>query len=568
MEHIALYRKYRPRTFEDVLAQKHITDTIINQIESNRISHAYLFHGPRGTGKTSCAKILSRVLNCLNLQGHNPCNECENCKQILQDSFLDVIEMDAASHNGVDDVRDLIDGVRYPPSIGKKKVIIIDEAHMITKPAFNALLKTIEEPPSYVIFIFATTEVHKIPQTIISRCQRFDFKRIDGEEMLSFLQNVSEKEGINIDRNALQKIAKQAGGAMRDALGILEKTASAKYASIGEREIDELLGTGFEYAEQLLEALMNADIYKALSLSAEIYHSGKDLSLLREDLIEFLRKALLFSAGLPQNISDLKPRELQFLQRMNAERKREFFLFALNQFIESAKNKNFSNLRAEFEWTLASICTKPDLSKRGALESKLIELEEKISKLSLSAPIPTETASFLPDSGSKKPEAPVSEGLSDAYFEAMFDSLDDDFLEDYQDATKKPGEALKRQGAGKENAPARREHPAAPLKKDEMNPVLKRSEVSKAPMPRSASDVSIEGHSWDEVLALVKEKNPYAHTVICKLIPQSYENGSFRASFPEKLKALSVGFESRGLSDILKDAVRELCEVDIKINIV
>ncbi|MDO4772348.1 MAG: DNA polymerase III subunit gamma/tau [Bacillota bacterium] len=605
MEHIALYRKYRPKVFEDVLAQGHVTSTLINQIHANRISHAYLFNGPRGTGKTTCAKILSRVVNCLNPQGHNPCNECEHCKQILQDSFLDVIEMDAASHNGVDDIRELVDGVRYPPSTGRKKVIIIDEAHMITKGAFNALLKTIEEPPSYMIFIFATTEPNKIPQTIISRCQRFDFKRIDGEEMTNYLKQISEKEGILIEDAALAKIAKQADGAMRDALGILEKAASAECPKIGEAELDEILGTSFEDAETLIEALLQADIRKVLELSTKMYLEGKDLNLVREELIELIRKSLLYAAGLPANVSGLKHREERFLQRIEAKGKQAFFLFALSQFIESSKNKSFANLRAEFEYALAAICSKPDLKKKGALESKVIELEERIKVLEEGA----RPAAAGCAQGAPHREAQA--GRSDAYFEAMFDSLDDDFFDGYEDASASgavrktpaasgrerlspaPGAPV-RKPAGEGGAAALRANPDSGTERALRDSVAGHAAAEEASAERARQDLSeervrepeavrapkappkaeskdsfkIAGHRWDEVLAAVKQKNPYAYTVICKLNPISFDGSLFRAGFPSNLKALAMGFESRGLSDILKDSVRELCGVEITISII
>ncbi len=541
MEHIALYRKYRPKVFEDVLSQDHVSKTLINQIESNRISHAYLFNGPRGTGKTTCAKILSRVVNCLNPIGHNPCNECENCRQILQDSFLDVIEMDAASHNGVDDIRELIDGVRYPPSVGKMKVIIIDEAHMITKGAFNALLKTIEEPPKYMIFIFATTEVNKIPQTIISRCQRFDFKRIEANQMQGYLAEVAEKENIKIDADALLKISKQAAGAMRDALGILERTSSSKESSISESDLDEILGIGFDDIEKLLEALIHYDISEALTISSQMYYAGKDIVGVREELIELLRKAMLYSAGLSNEVAEIKPREEAFLTRINAKRMHRFFVFALGEFIEASRNKSFLNARAEFEYILASICAASPSAKREADNSTLLnegrverKRDEKIN------------ASEEIMAGEK---ISASEKARD---------------EDKRFKEELPEEPREARGEEKQDIVKDQSLEEAKTKDDASSELSKRREAKSI----EEKQVLINGRSWDEVLASVKEKNPYAHTVICKLNPISYEYGELKASFPKNLKALSVGFESRGLSDILKESVKELCQEDISISIV
>jgi len=223
MAYQALYRKWSPLTFDDVIGQSHITQTLVNEIVHNRIAHAYLFCGTRGTGKTSTAKIFSRAINCLNNHNGNPCNECEICKGILDGSNMDVVEIDAASNNGVDNIREIRDEVAYAPSKSKYKVYIIDEVHMLSSGAFNALLKTLEEPPSHVIFILATTESHKIPATILSRCQRFDFKRISTDDVVNRLKQIIQKDHINIDDKGLRLIARVSDGSMRDALSILDQ---------------------------------------------------------------------------------------------------------------------------------------------------------------------------------------------------------------------------------------------------------------------------------------------------------------------------------------------------------
>lgn len=236
-----LYRKYRPKVFADVYGQDHVTSTLKNEIKNGRVSHAYLFTGSRGTGKTTCAKILAKAVNCENSVDGEPCNECEVCKGLDNGSIYDVVEIDAASNNGVDNIRDLREDANYTPSRGKYRVYIIDEVHMLSQGAFNALLKTLEEPPAHVIFILATTEVHKLPATILSRCQRFDFRRIQSETMAIRLKQVSDFEGISLDDDAAVLIARIADGALRDGLSILDQCAG-RSKSISSSLVSEVAG--------------------------------------------------------------------------------------------------------------------------------------------------------------------------------------------------------------------------------------------------------------------------------------------------------------------------------------
>ena len=250
----ALYRKWRPQTFADVIGQQHITDTLRAQLQSGRLSHAYLFTGTRGTGKTTCAKILARAVNCEHPVNGDPCNECAACRGILDGSVLDVTEIDAASNNGVDNIRDLRDETRYTPAQVRKRVFIIDEVHMLSIGAFNALLKTLEEPPEHVLFILATTELHKVPATILSRCQRFDFRRIGAEDISRRLLDVAAGEGIALTEGAARLIARLADGAMRDALSMLDRAAAA--GAVDEKTVTAALGVmgqddGIRLAEHL-----------------------------------------------------------------------------------------------------------------------------------------------------------------------------------------------------------------------------------------------------------------------------------------------------------------------------
>jgi DNA polymerase-3 subunit gamma/tau len=289
---IALYRRYRPQTFEDVLGQEHITETLQTSIREGRIGHAYLFSGSRGTGKTSTARILAKALNCEKGPTPNPCNRCETCVAITDGTSLDVIEIDAASHGGVDDVRELRENALLAPAIARKKIYIVDEAHMVSTQGWNAFLKTVEEPPEHVIFVFATTEPHRVLPTILSRCQRFDFRRISSATIADHLARVAKEEGIEADEGALQLIARSAEGGVRDALSTLDQLAAA--GSVTVQDAARLLGSStgdlmFEFAD----ALATADTGAAVQRIAQLVEEGHDLRVFARQVVEHLRALLL-----------------------------------------------------------------------------------------------------------------------------------------------------------------------------------------------------------------------------------------------------------------------------------
>ncbi len=381
MAYQALYRTWRPMTFDDVTGQDHITKTLRNEIKTGNLAHAYLFCGTRGTGKTSTAKILARAVNCEHPVDGNPCNECDICKGILDESILDVVEMDGASRNKVENIRELIDDVAFLPTRARKKVYIIDEVHMVTTQAFNALLKTLEEPPAHVLFILATTELNKIPPTVLSRCQRFDFKRITTEAITARLSKIVEAAGRAVAPEALRMVAELGDGSMRDALSVLEQVLGYSEEKIEFSDLLSIMGiTDYDALERMGNALCNADAGEALAVLDEVIENGKEPQVFMDRLIRFLRDLLVIKLTKePGTIINTSAQQLETMQQMAARFSKEKLILGLkllNEAVISAKASGYG--RTVYELALVKLAEPAYDSSFEGLFARVADLEKKL----------------------------------------------------------------------------------------------------------------------------------------------------------------------------------------------
>ena len=412
----ALYRKWRPVTFDDVISQKHITDTLKNQVISGKTAHAYLFTGSRGTGKTTCARILAKAVNCRNMKDGNPCLECDICREAENGSLTDIIEIDAASNNGVEDIRDLRDSAVYLPEKCRYKVYIIDEVHMLSQNAFNALLKIMEEPPPHIMFILATTEIQKVPATITSRCQRYDFKRIKPADIAQRLKYIASQENIDLSDSGAELIAKLADGGMRDAVSLLDQ-CSVCSDTIDEKTVSDTAGiAGRDYLFSIIDSIAEYDASKALETVSGLYDMSKDLSRLCEELISQLRNIMLILVS-PQNAESLisaMSDELQKLREISQKMELQKVMDCLSEFQQCMeKMSRVLNQRVEFEMSLIKLCRKNSKISNTAVESidnseiydKIKKLEDKIKDISSGSTKPVQQAIEKPLTA----ESPVSE---------------------------------------------------------------------------------------------------------------------------------------------------------------
>ena len=398
LTYTALYREWRPKTFNDVVGQEHITTTLKNQILNNRIAHAYLFCGTRGTGKTSTAKVFAKALNCLNLKEGEPCNECEMCRKINEGLAIDVTELDAASNNGVDKIRDIIDDVKYPPQESKYKVYIMDEVHMLSAGAVNAFLKTLEEPPNNVIFILATTDPQKLPITILSRCQRFDFKRINNSEITARLKKIIDDQNMLADDKSLNLIARVSDGAMRDSLSILDQAISMGNGNVDYNTVVSMLGlVTNEHLFNLTNAVIQRNVEKSIKVIEDVIYSGKDIYLFIKDLISHYRNLLMAKVTHnPEEVLDMSEENIELIKEQSSRLRAEEIMRCIRILQEAENNAKLSKqARLYSELAIIKMCKIEYDTSSEVMLTRLNKLEESLrnGSIKVSTVVPQENNS-------------------------------------------------------------------------------------------------------------------------------------------------------------------------------
>ena len=511
----ALYRKWRPGTWDEVIGQEHIIQTIKNAIHSDKVGHAYLFAGPRGTGKTTTARLLAKAVNCLHEEpAQRPCNECANCVSIQEGRFLDLIEIDAASNTSVDDIRDLRDKINFSPGQGKFKVYIVDEVHMLSTAAFNALLKTLEEPPAHAIFVLATTEIHKIPATVLSRCQRHEFRRIPVKEITSYLKDMSQQENFNISEDALISIARHSTGCMRDAISLLDQLTSSG-ADIDIASVHAVLGTATnQVVIDLLSAIRNQEMGKGLTSLHQSMDAGSDPRQLARQVVDYLRNLLLIKMGNVDQVDDTP----EMIQQMQTD----------SQAFEMADLIRFTQLFNEAASGQSS-SAQPGL----ALELAFAQAALPPQTVAVSQTIPAAATASLPDVLPKvKPAKPQAQPAA---------------------KPQQPAEPVKQE--------LRTETPAANEQSEE---------TPKEEQPTSAGAANLTLNEilaqWRQIRTIVKKYRPATEALLNSCKPMSMKKGTLTLGFASEV--LRGRMDQLENTDLTRQAITHLFNADVNIRCV
>ena len=502
-----LYRKYRPKSFEDVVGQPQVTVTLKNELKSGRINHAYLFTGSRGTGKTTCAKILSKAVNCLNLVDSNPCGECENCKGIDNGEILDVVEMDAASNRKIDDIRNIIDEVAFTPAKAKYRVYIIDEVHMLTTEAFNALLKTLEEPPKHAIFILATTEVHKLPATITSRCQRFDFHRIAPKDITYRLQVIANAEGITLTDEAALLISVIADGAVRDAISLFDRCIGISDGTVDAEIVRSAAGLASKnYLFEICNCTINKNPAKALSIIDKLYGESKNMTRLCDELIAHFRSLMMIKTiKNPREVIVFSDKEFEAAQSQCDFLSLADIVYSMDVLSRAFERMGKgTNIRTELEMAIVKLCA-PELdATTEALNTRVASLEKTVKLLSsgavISQPQPVQSPSPAPAVSAEKVSEPTAKP-----------DIKEEII---KETTEEPKEIAKEETPAKtEDVPLPEEPPVQtePAVSAPVVPVVTEPQATPAPQQKSTVDIDTvyknaqPMNEWPEVINNLKQ---------------------------------------------------------------
>ncbi|NLC66708.1 MAG: DNA polymerase III subunit gamma/tau [Clostridium sp.] len=525
MSYKALYREWRPQTFEDVVGQDHITTTLRNEIRMNRIGHAYLFSGTRGTGKTTCAKIMAKSLNCLNQIDGEPCNECSMCIKIDKGLSLDVIEQDAATNNKVDDIRELIEEVKYPPHEGKYKVYILDEVHMLSMGAVNAFLKTLEEPPSHVIFILATTDPQKLPVTVLSRCQRFDFKRISYKDIEERLRLIAKHKGIYAEDRSLELISRISDGAMRDALSIMDQAISMGDGKIDYVEVLDMLGLSeTENVFRLSDSILRKDVKESINILDQIIGSGKDPHALTKDLILQFRNILVSKIMQnPEDVIDRSSEDIEIIKNQGKLVTSDVITRIIRVLQEAEEQSKFSKQSRIYLEVAIITLTKNELdTSKEAIVGRISRLEDRVSRGSF---VEVSEESIPEEKAKKKRKNPNTIGRS-AETKDVANDIEKENLKIVKEAVK--------------------------IEEEDLN-------------DKSTLDLETVNRSWNEIMEALKARRQMI--VMASIItgkPVKVDRGVIEIRFGKQYSFNKKRLELKDNKDILENAASSILNEDVR----